>query len=189
MTRGALSTPKNMLAAIRFYAYTSVFGRLPANTIRIAYLRSVLNIRIGDGAFVAPGCFVTGRNIQIGCRSVINRRVYLDGRGWLRIGDNVSVSPECYILTLTHDTASPTFAACDHTTEIDDFCWLGARALVMPGIHIGRGAVIGAGSVVTKNIAPNEIVAGNPARVIGHRPDTYSYELNYFPLLDTDIQL
>ncbi len=71
---------------------------------------------------------------------------------------------------------------------IGDHVWIGARALICPGVTIGEGAVVGAGAVVTRDVAPYAIVAGNPARVIGQRTRDLHYRTRYFPLFDTDIQ-
>jgi acetyltransferase-like isoleucine patch superfamily enzyme len=56
---------------------------------------------------------------------------------------------------------------------IEDGAWIGQRAIILPGRRIGRGAVVAAGAVVTRDVAPLEIVAGNPARVIGSRETVY----------------
>jgi len=61
--------------------------------------------------------------------------------------------------------------------------WIGYRAIVLPGVTIGEGAVVGAGSVVTQDVPSFVIVAGNPARPIGVRPQAISYVLNYRPFL------
>jgi maltose O-acetyltransferase len=61
--------------------------------------------------------------------------------------------------------------------------WIGYRAIVLPGVTIGNGAVVGAGAVVAKDVEPYKIVAGNPAKVIGERPKDLNYECNYRPWL------
>jgi acetyltransferase-like isoleucine patch superfamily enzyme len=161
---------------------------MPSYTLRHLYLRSVLGFTLGRGAAIHMGCFVTGRLFSIGENSVINRNCKLDGRGGLTIGANTSISPECAILTLTHEVNDPGFAAKVGPVTIGDRVWLGTRALVLPGVRIGDGAVVGAGSVVTRDVAAYTIVAGNPARPIGQRSADLTYALRYFPLFDTDIQ-
>jgi acetyltransferase-like isoleucine patch superfamily enzyme len=71
---------------------------------------------------------------------------------------------------------------------IEDHVWIGARAIISPGVRIGEGAVIGAGSVVTRDVEPYTIVAGNPARFIKERSRDLRYKSRYFPFFDTDIQ-
>lgn len=182
-----LPRTRRLAAALTFYAYNHCVCNIPFYAIRHLYLTSILGYSLGRGASVHAGCFVTGRNIAIGKNSVVNRKCYLDGRGALVIGDNVSIAPECYILTMTHDVQSRDFAAVSKTTRIDEYAWLGARALVLPGLHLGVGCVVGAGAVVTKDVAPYAIVAGSPARAVGERNHDLSYSPRYWPLLDTDI--
>jgi acetyltransferase-like isoleucine patch superfamily enzyme len=89
---------------------------------------------------------------------------------------------------LTHDPHDPGFRAIPRPVEIGDRAWIGARAIILPGVRIGEGAVVGAGAVVTRDVGPFEIVAGNPARKIGERNRNLSYSLSYFPWFDTDVQ-
>ena len=189
MTASYSNPVKAILVALAFQGYNSIFSHVPFHFLRRLYLTRVLRIRMGQGASIAMGCFVTGRSIEIGARTVVNRRCYLDGRGGLRIGSNVSVSPECYLLSLTHDVNSPAFSALPKTTILGDRVWLGARAMVLPGVEMGEGSVAGAGSVVAKSCGPYEIVAGTPAKKIGERSRDLRYELDYFPLFDTDITI
>ncbi|QPN65921.1 DapH/DapD/GlmU-related protein [Synechococcus sp. CBW1006] len=70
---------------------------------------------------------------------------------------------------------------------IEDYAWLGVRVVVLPGITIGRGAVVGAGSVVSRDVPSMAIVAGNPARLIRNRHCDLRYTLNWEPLFNTDI--
>jgi maltose O-acetyltransferase len=133
--------------------------------------------------------YFTGKKISIGDRTIINRKCYIDGRGGLDIANDVSISPQVCILSLTHIPDSPSFAAKAQSVSIADHCWIGFRALIMPGVKIGKGAIIGAGAVVTKNVPAYAIFAGNPAKPIGSRsPAASCYKLQYKPYLGTDIQ-
>lgn len=178
---------KSFLAASAYYLYNHCITRIPVYAIRHAWLRGVLGFRIGTGTSVHMGCFVTGRHIAIGRNTVINRGCYLDGRASLFIGDNVSISPECYLLSLGHDHSDPSFAARPGPVVIGDYAWLGARAMVLPGVSLGEGAVVGAAAVVTRSLASRVIAAGVPARKIGERTGPLAYTLAYFPWFDTDI--
>lgn len=173
--------------ALATYGVNHVMMRVPVYRFRTAAVRMLLGWSCGRGVALHMGCFCTGRNVEIGAHTVINRRCYLDGRGTLRIGSNCSISPEVYILTATHDPQSPAFRPVARETFIGDDVWIGARALLLPGVHIGERAIVGAGAVVTRDVNPGEIVAGNPARVIGHRRCGIEYTLKYFPLFDTDV--
>jgi len=186
--RRPLKTLKAFCAASAFYLYNNGVGKLPGYALRAAYARAVLRLRLGRGASLHMHCFVTGRHIAVGERSVINRGCYLDGRGGLTIGRDVSVSPDCCLLTLGHDPRDRDFAAAPGPVVVGDRAWIGTRAIVLPGVTVGEGAVVGAGSVVTKDVEPFAIVAGNPARKVGERPRDLRYALSYFPWFDTDIQ-
>jgi acetyltransferase-like isoleucine patch superfamily enzyme len=178
---------RRFLTALAYYGYNACIGHFPSFTIRRLYLSLVLRIRIGKGVAIHSGCFITGRKIVIGDHSVINRDCRLDGRGGLVIGANVSVSPECSLVTLGHDPQSPAFDAVPAPVTIGDRAWIGMRALVLPGADLGEGAVVGAGAVVTKPVEPYAIVAGTPARKIGERRRDLTYSLSYFTWFNTDI--
>lgn len=126
---------------------------------------------MGAKSGVQMGChFLNGRKVFLGERNVINFGCLFDGRKFsIRTGNNVSIGPEAAILTLGHDPRSAIFEDRGGDVVIGDRAWIGYRAIVLPGVCIGEGAVVGAGAVVTKNVEPYAIVAGNPARKIGER--------------------
>jgi maltose O-acetyltransferase len=166
------------------FAYNAIVGRLPSRTLRHAWLRAWLG-EFGAGAGVQLGCrFLNGRKVRIGARSVINFGTLIDGRGFaVRIGSDVSIGPEAAILTLGHDPASPSFADRGGAVTIGDRAWIAYRAVVLPGVTIGEGAVVAAGAVVTEDVPAFAIVAGNPARQVGTRPRGLDYRLDYRPWL------
>lgn len=180
---------RRIVRAFTFYFYNNWISNFPSYNIRCAYLRKVLKIKIGKETAIHMGCFFTGKNITIGNNTVINRNCYLDGRFSLEIGDNVSISPETFILSLTHDLENNQFEAVGKKTVIMDYVWIGVRAIVLPGVRIGKGSVVGAGSVVTKSCKDYEILGGIPARKIGTRKVRPEYTLRYFPLFDTDVTI
>ena len=109
--------------------------------------------------------------ISVGEHTNINKRCVLDGRGGLKIGDNVDIAQETNIWSEQHDYNSPTYKSVCKTVVIDDYVWLASRVTVLPGVHIGRGAVVASGAVVTKDVLPLAIVAGVPAKIIGYRKE------------------
>lgn len=121
-------------------------------------------------------------NLKVADRSLINANCIIDARGGdVTIGEDVDIGTETHIWTLEHD---PNHA--DHGTRggpvtIEDHVWVATRVTILPGITIGRGAVVACGSVVTKDVAANSIVAGVPAKVIGTRDNPLTYKLNYNP--------
>jgi acetyltransferase-like isoleucine patch superfamily enzyme len=147
----------------------NVVMRFSPTTLRLFYLRRFAGIQIGTASNVAMHCFFNGSKVTIGNNSIINRFCVLDGRGGLLIGNNVNVSHYTIFQTLTHDHQRPDFGVIEGPVIIGDYAWIGARALILPGVTVGEGAVVGAGAVVTKSVSPYSIVAGNPARVIGTR--------------------
>jgi maltose O-acetyltransferase len=107
---------------------------------------------------------------RIGAYSRINRDCCLDARGPLVIGENVSISPEVVILTAGHRTDDPGFPVETRPVTIEDHVWIGTRATILPGVRLGRGCVVAAGAVVTRDVPPLAIVGGVPAAQIGTRP-------------------
>jgi acetyltransferase-like isoleucine patch superfamily enzyme len=154
-------------------------GWLPSHGLRLVVYR-LLGARIGRQTSVHRNCrlyFPPG--VKIGENTVVNRSVLLDGRKGLTIGSNVSISEGCSLITLEHDLDNPNFSSQGAPVVIEDRVFLGARALVLPGVRIGEGAVAAAGAVVTAEVAPYTIVAGVPARPIGERNRNLAYTLRY----------
>jgi maltose O-acetyltransferase len=141
--------------------------------------------KMGLGSGVQLHCrFLNPRKVELGERNIINFGCLFDGRKFaIRTGNDVSIGPEASILTLGHDPQSPDFADRGGEVVIRDRVWIGYRAIILPGITIGEGAVVGAGAVVTKDVEAFSIVAGNPARKIGERNPNLEYRLNYSPWL------
>ncbi len=124
-------------------------------------------VNIESRVFVADGSY-----IRIGAGSGLGTgsRVY---GAW--IGENVIVGPNVVFLKDNHlfgDLTLPIQSQGLSGVEvpiIEDWSWIGERAIILPGRRVGKGAIVGAGAVVTKDVSPFEIVGGNPARQIGHR--------------------
>jgi maltose O-acetyltransferase len=162
------------------YLCNRIVAEVPSHTLRLAFYRHVMAFEIGEHSFIFMGASFDCRGgFSLGNHSVINERCRLDNRGILRIGSNVSISSEVCILTADHDPQSESFEGRNRAVEIDDSVFIGTRALILPGCNLGRGAIVAAGSIVTKNVDAFAIVAGNPAKVIGQRPQTLNYRLDY----------
>ncbi|MGA8015982.1 MAG: acyltransferase [Candidatus Dormiibacterota bacterium] len=128
--------------------------------------------------FHSPGTIRRAR-WSIGTGTRVNRDCTLDMRGGLHIGEHVSISPEVVILSCDHDPNLQGFRLRHRRVLIEERAWIGMRAMIMPGVRIGRGAVVAAGAVVTRDVEPLSVVGGVPARVIGHRdPVGLGYYLN-----------
>lgn len=174
-------------AALLFHIGNNVAMKQWSYRLRHWYWRK-LGLKIGRDSSIAMHCFVTGNRITIGDNTVINRFAYLDGRVPLYIGNNVNISHYTLIQTLTHDPQNPDFICLEKPVAIMDHAWIGARAIIMPGVTVGEGSVVAAGAVVSKDVPPYTIVAGIPARKIGERSRDLRYRSRYFPYFDTDIQ-
>lgn len=155
-------------------------NRMPFHVIRRCWYVGVMRLKISPEASILLGCtFDTRARFQLGRCSTVNDKCRLDNRGGLLIGDNVSISSEVMILTSTHDVQSPEFVGIDAQVVIEDYAWIGARAVVLPGVRIKYGAVVAAGAVVTEDVDAYAIVAGVPARVIGKREGPLTYSPKY----------
>jgi len=180
--------------AVLAYGYNHCIGKFLSRKVRGFYLKGWLG-GFGARTGVQMGCrFLNGRKVFLGERNVINFGCLFDGRKYqIRTGSNVSIGPEATILTLGHDPRSATFEDRGGDVVIGDRVWIGYRAIVLPGVKIGEGAVVGAGAVVAKDVEPYAIVVGNPARKIGYRAIEgressverrgFEYELDYRPWL------
>lgn len=146
--------------------------------IRKAFFK-LSGVKIGEGSKLHCGCwFYRPSGVKIGKGSIIGYRTFLDGRAPLIIGDQVDIASEVMIYNSEHDLHSPDMEARQEPVEIDDYVFIGPRAIILPGVKIGQGAVVGAGAVVTKDVAPKSIVGGVPAGEIGKRKiEKFSYRL------------
>lgn len=144
-------------------------GYIPSHIIRRVCYR-LSGIAIGDGSSIHMGArFYQPGNIKIGNDTIIGEGAVLDGRAQLTIGDHVDFASEVMVYNSQHDTGSENFHAISAPVVIEDYVFVGPRAIILPGVTIGKGAVVAAGAVVTKDIQPFEIVGGVPAKVIGER--------------------
>jgi maltose O-acetyltransferase len=129
--------------------------------------------------------FLNFWNIVIGERVVINQHSLLDCRlHKIVIGDDSDIGPYTRIWTLGHDPDSNVHAVLGKDVVIEDHVWVASGVTILPGVHIHRGAVIAASSVVVKDVTPGTVVAGNPARFVRNRVNDLVYQLNYNPLFD-----
>jgi acetyltransferase-like isoleucine patch superfamily enzyme len=167
----------NKLKGSFLYITCALISRLPFHTVRILLLRSV-KARIGSRVGIYRGFEVRSPwKLSIGNSSIIGHKALLDARMGLTIGSNVNLSNEVMIWTLHHDYNSPEFAQTGQQVIIEDYAWVCSRAIILPGVTIGKGAVVAAGAVVTSNVLPYTVVGGVPAKQIATRNHDLSYDL------------
>jgi acetyltransferase-like isoleucine patch superfamily enzyme len=137
-----------------------------------------MGVNIGTGSILYMGQEIRApKKISIGKDTSIGHNCVLDGRSGLTIGDHVNLSSEVMIWTLQHDMNDSGFKAVGGAVEIGDYAWVSARAIILPGRKIGKGAVVAAGSVVTKDVEDYAIVGGVPAKKIGERNRDLEYKV------------
>ena len=152
-----------------------VVGYIPLHHVRRFFYR-LSGMTIGKGSTIhTMARFYNPSNIFIGTDSIVGEGAVLDGRDTLIIGDHVDIASEVMIYNSQHnihaeDFASPDGGGVDHgPVVIEDYVFIGPRAIILPGVKIGKGAIIAAGAVVTKSVEPMQIVGGVPAKLIGVR--------------------
>lgn len=108
-------------------------------------------------------------NVEMGHAVAIDDSVNLYSVDKIKIGTKVAISREAFICTASHDITKPNRPLVTAPITICDGVWIGARAIILPGVTIGEGAVVAAGAVVTKDVEPFTVVGGNPAKFIKKR--------------------
>lgn len=190
---------------IDFWVFLATLtGFIPSHTIRLFLYRVVFRMNIGsDSSIHWLARFNLPSGIEIGHNTVIGNDAFLDGRfyrKWIgkenkfityisdffrpkyrpvKIGNNVSIAGEVRIYTMQHDIDNPNFTEVEGDVVIDDFVVIGTRVTVLPNVHIGKGAVVASGAVVTKDVAPYTVVGGVPASFIRNRSKDLRYTLKF----------
>jgi len=179
-------------------------GCIPSHTIRLFLYRYFFRIQIGKDSSIHWLCrFNQPTGLAIGHNTIIGNDAFLDGRVkrdengkkikiWryiqefiyptvhpLTIGNNVSIAGEVRIFTMEHDIDDPNFSEKSSPVTIDDYVVIGTRVTILPGVHIGKGAVVASGAVVTKDVAPYTLVGGVPASFIRERSKDLHYTLKF----------
>jgi maltose O-acetyltransferase len=161
---GQLLLARLILAPLPSYA---------GNRLRSSVLRAI-GFNIGRSTVIWGVPTITGQGdiyqrLAIGVECWINIRVTLNLGAAITIGDRVAIGHEVMLLTESHEVGTPdrrAAAVIAKPIKIGHGVWLGARTTVLPGVTIGNGAIVASGSVVTKNVPPNVLVGGVPAKFI-----------------------
>lgn len=144
----------------------------PANRWRLLVL-ALFGARIEGRPFVHQRARIQiPWNVTLRHRATIGDRANLYSLGEIEVGEHATIAQECYLCTGTHDFDDLSLRLVTGRIEVGAETFVGARTFVMPGIRIGRNALIGACSVVTRDVADNVVIAGNPAHPTGRlRPE------------------
>ncbi len=166
--------PRHILARLLVLPLPILTGsRLRAAALRLAGFRVGRGVTLGS----MPRIFGNG---PIAGRLTIGDHCFLNVGATIELGDRVSLGrwvtlgPDVMLLTTTHEIGGPDHRCSNRILapiEVGDGVWIGARAIVLPGVTIGRGAVVGAASLVMHDVEPNTLVAGAPARFIRRLDD------------------
>jgi len=190
---------------IDFWVYLATLtGIIPSHIIRLFLYRYVFRVKIGKDSSIHWLCrFNQPAGVAIGHNTIIGNDAFLDGRvkrdwkgkkpsvfGYVRhlsetgarpltIGSNVSIAGEVRIFTMEHDIDDPDFKEVSAPVVIEDYVVIGTRVTILPGVKIGRGAVVASGAVVTHDVEPYTLVGGVPAVFIRSRSKDLRYTLKF----------
>lgn len=128
--------------------------------------------QVGDSVRLRmPVTIYHPEQLVLGSRIDVGEYVVIRASGGVTIGDRVLVAAHAVITSRQHPPGLPRFGVtADAPVTIEDDVWIGASAVVLPGVTLGRGSIVGAGAVVTSNVEPFTIVGGVPAKPIGRVP-------------------
>lgn len=160
-----------MTEIIRYLYNKNIFiiAKLRGNLYKLFCKKIEKNVEImGNVRILCPA------KVSIGKNTNINIYTTLDGNGGLNIGENVMIGPFCQILSASHNYESTRIPMKNQgiTTKevnIGNDVWIGTHVIILPGVNVGDGSIIGAGSVVTSDVDAFQIVAGVPAKIIKNR--------------------
>jgi maltose O-acetyltransferase len=137
--------------------------------LRLVLLRA-MGARFGARSYFHGGTYFSDpRHLKVGQRCFVNRNCFFDLEAVISIGDDVVIGHGTTVVTTHHRLGSArrrAGAPYGEPVTVEDGVWIGANALLMPGVTVGRGSVVGAGALVLHDVAPDTVVAGVPARRI-----------------------
>lgn len=169
---------KSIIHFVSLVLYYLIVNKIPhkfgGRKLRLLLFKCIAD-RVGTNVNILPNVHIgKGKKLVIGNHSGIGVNSRLDLTNSITLGDNVMAGPEVMIFTGVHhynDTTIPMSqqGSTSEPVRIGNDVWIGARVIILPGVTIGNGAIIGAGSVVTKDVEDFSVVAGNPATKIKQR--------------------
>jgi acetyltransferase-like isoleucine patch superfamily enzyme len=158
------------LSVVRRLMLWPLITRWMSNGARIAGWNR-LGSQIDADCYIDPNLKVRHGSITVGAASALDGNIEIAAWEQVTIGRNVMISPGCYLLTGGHDVNAPDFVGVGAPIVVEDNVWLATGAVILPGVAIGEGAVVGAFSVVPKDVPSRTVVAGNPAQKVTERAE------------------
>jgi putative colanic acid biosynthesis acetyltransferase WcaF len=173
------------LGALLNFLFNDVISHLPAHWLRRGFLR-LFNKKIHPSVVILMHVrLLNFWKITLGERVVINQHCLLDCRRYaISISHDTDIGPYTRIWTLEHDPHDSSHALKGGEVIIEDHVWAASAVTILPGVRIGRGAILASSCLVNKDVNPLDIIGGIPGKVIGKRKNDLSYTLNYMPLFD-----
>jgi putative colanic acid biosynthesis acetyltransferase WcaF len=142
---------------------------LPINAFKVFLLR-LFGAEIGKGVVIKPGVKVKFPwRLKVGNHVWIGENVWIDNIAPVTIRNHVCISQDVYLCTGNHDWRDPNFKLLTGEIYVEDGSWLAARSVIGPGVRVGRGAILGLGSVASRSLQPMTIYSGNPAQPVKER--------------------
>jgi putative colanic acid biosynthesis acetyltransferase WcaF len=176
--RAAYEWLLSVWADLRLYLLTLV-GGVPSHTLRnFCYRRAGVQLALTSSLHWRARFFCP-EGLRIGAHCTLGNDGFFDARDGITIGENVNVAAEVRIYTREHDIDDPLFAETGGPVVIEDYAYIGTRVTILPGVRIGRGAVVATGAVVTRDVPPFMLVGGVPAKPIRERARDLRYHLGY----------
>jgi putative colanic acid biosynthesis acetyltransferase WcaF len=155
-----------------WYVVNALFFINPLNPfsgLKVGLLR-LFGAKIGKGVIIKPGVNIKYPwLLEVGNHVWLGERVWIDNLAGVRIGDHVCLSQGAMLLTGNHNYRKPTFDLVVKEIVLETGCWIGARAVVCPGIRCGAEAILSVNSVATRDLEENTIYQGNPAQAVRQR--------------------
>lgn len=169
----------NATKVLCYLFYITVAKHLPdglgfigsiSNRVRRVVCKPLLRATEGKFTIDSRVDFGNGHLLIMKDHANLGKGANISGKGLVTVGRHVMMGYECFIITQNHKYLEEGFDGYDiRDVIIDDYAWIGHRVTILPGVRIGKHAIVGAGAVVTKNVPDYAIVGGNPARIIKFR--------------------
>lgn len=163
------SPGRHKLICLLWYFINAVFfsnSFFPFSAFKVWLLR-VFGCEVGVGVVIKPNVNIKYPwNIQIGDHVWIGEAVWLDSLAAIHIGNHVCISQGAYLLTGNHHYKKESFDLIVQPIVLEDSVWIGAKAVVCPGVHCGKSAILAVGSIASGNLESNWVYRGNPAEKV-----------------------